>query len=89
MKNPIDALELYKEHKPDLVTMDITMPEMDGIEAVRKLKKIDPGARVIMISAMGQESMVSDAIGAEASDFVVKPFRPEQILAAVNRAMLK
>lgn len=84
--NALLALELYQEHRPDLVTMDITMPEMDGIEAVRKLKKIDPGARVVMISAMGQESMVGDAIRAGAMDFVVKPFQPERILAAVARA---
>lgn len=84
--NALIALELYQEHSPDMVTMDVTMPEMDGIEAVHKLKEIDPGARVIMISAMGQESMVGDAIKAGASDFVVKPFQPERILAAVARA---
>jgi two-component system chemotaxis response regulator CheY len=88
-KNPVEALTLYQEQRPDLVTMDITMPEMDGIEAVGKLKEIDPGARVIMISAMGQESMVSDAIKVGASDFVVKPFQPERILAAINRAVQK
>lgn len=83
------ALDLYKEHQPDLVTMDITMPEMDGIEAVHKLKEIDPNAQVVMISAMGQESMVGDAIKAGALDFVVKPFQPERILAAVARAEQK
>ena len=81
-----NALELYQESNPDLVTMDITMPDMDGIEAVQKIKEIDPGARVVMISAMGQESMVGDAIKAGAMDFVVKPFQPERILAAVARA---
>lgn len=88
-KNPIDALKLYQEHKPDLVTMDITMPEMNGIEGVIKLKEIDPKARIIMISAMGQESMVRDAINAGALDFVVKPFQPERILAAIKRAVQK
>lgn len=88
-KNPVDALALYQEQRPDLVTMDITMPEMNGVEGVSKLKEIDPGARVIMISAMGQESLVREAISAGALDFVVKPFQPERILAAVSRAVRK
>ncbi|HHY39748.1 MAG TPA: response regulator [Syntrophaceticus sp.] len=88
-KDPVEALMLYQEHKPDLVTMDITMPEMNGVEGVKKLKEIDPNARVIMISAMGQQSMVRDAIKAGALDFVVKPFQPERILTAINRAVQK
>jgi len=84
-----DALEKYKEQKPDIVTMDITMPEMDGIQAVRVLKKIDSGVRVIMVSAMGQRSMVGEAIQAGAADFVVKPFQPERILASLARVMGK
>jgi len=88
-KNAVEALTLYQEQRPDLVTMDITMPEMDGIEGVNKLKAIDPHARIIMISAMGQESMVREAINAGAVDFVVKPFQPERILAAINRAIQK
>jgi len=88
-KNALEALTLYQEHRPDLVTMDITMPEINGIEVVSKLKEIDPNVRVIMISAMGQESMVREAISAGALDFVVKPFQPERILAAVSRAVRK
>lgn len=84
--NATAALEIYREHRPDLVTMDITMPEMDGMAGLRLLKKIDPGAKVIIISAMGQVSMVGEAIKAGAIDFVVKPFQPERILAAVARA---
>ncbi|HOA40405.1 MAG TPA: response regulator [Halanaerobiales bacterium] len=80
-----DAIELYKELKPDLVTMDITMPEMDGIDAVKEILEIDKDAKIIMCSAMGQQAMVIDAIQAGAKDFVVKPFKPDRVLAAVNK----
>lgn len=83
--NGIQAVELYKDHKPDLVTMDITMPEMDGIEAVKQIKAVNPGAKVIMCSAMGQQSMVMDAIKAGASDFIVKPFQADRVLEAVKK----
>jgi len=73
-ENGAQAVERYKEVKPDLVTMDITMPEMDGITAVREIKKIDPAAKIVMVSAMGQQAMVIEAIQAGAIDFVVKPF---------------
>ncbi len=86
-ENAATALTLYQEHTPDLVTMDITMPEIDGIQAIGLLKKIDPAAKVIVISAMGQKSMVGEAIKAGAKDFVVKPFEPERIIAAVTRAV--
>lgn len=69
------AVEKFKEHSPDLVTMDITMPEMDGITALKEIKQIDPQAKIIMCSAMGQQSMVIDAIQAGAKDFIVKPFQ--------------
>lgn len=82
-----EALEKYKELKPDLVTMDITMPEMDGIEAVQRIKELDPEARIIMVSAMGQQAMVIDAIQAGARDFVVKPFQPERVIEAVRKAL--
>ena len=83
--NGIQAVELYKAHQPDLVTMDITMPEMDGIEAVKQITAVNPGAKVIMCSAMGQQSMVMDAIKAGASDFIVKPFQADRVLEAVKK----
>ncbi|MGI6435394.1 MAG: response regulator [Syntrophomonadaceae bacterium] len=85
-ENGIVALEKYKDLKPDLVTMDITMPEMDGISAVREIKSYDSQARIIMCSAMGQQAMVIDAIQAGAIDFIVKPFQPERVLEAVGKA---
>ena len=81
------AIEKYKELKPDLVTMDITMPEMDGIAAVKEIRAFDSSARVIMCSAMGQQAMVIDAIQAGAKDFIVKPFQPERVLEAVSKAL--
>lgn len=86
-ENGKKAVELYKEHKPDVVTMDITMPEMDGIEAVKAIKKIDPDARIIMCSAMGQQAMVMEAIQAGAKDFVVKPFQQNRVLQALEKAL--
>ncbi len=81
------AVDKYKDLKPDLVTMDITMPEMDGIAAVKAIKSLDSGACIIMCSAMGQQSMVIDAIQAGAKDFIVKPFQPERVLEAVGKAL--
>jgi two-component system chemotaxis response regulator CheY len=86
-ENGLQGLEMFKEHKPDLVTMDITMPEMDGIVAVREIMKVDKAAKVIMCSAMGQQSMVIDAIQAGAKDFIVKPFQPDRVLEAVNKVL--
>ena len=84
--NGAEAMVRYKELAPDLVTMDITMPEMDGITAVREIKKLDPNARIIMCSAMGQQAMVLEAIQAGAKDFVVKPFQADRVLGAVAKA---
>jgi len=81
------AIEKYKELQPDLVTMDITMPEMDGIAAVKEIKANNPTARIIMCSAMGQQAMVIDAIQAGAKDFIVKPFQPERVIEAVSKAL--
>ena len=81
------AIEKYKEISPDLVTMDITMPEMDGISALKEIKKIDPHAKVIMCSAMGQQAMVIDAIQAGAKDFIVKPFQADRVIEAINKAI--
>lgn len=85
--NGAEAMVRYKELSPDLVTMDITMPEMDGITAVREIKKLDPNARIIMCSAMGQQAMVLEAIQAGARDFVVKPFQADRVIDAVKKAM--
>ncbi|MGO4887770.1 response regulator [Anaerobacillus sp. MEB173] len=81
------AVEKYKELSPDLVTMDITMPEMDGITALKEIKKIDPNAKVIMCSAMGQQAMVIDAIQAGAKDFIVKPFQADRVLEAIKKTL--
>lgn len=85
--NGIKAIELYKKEKPDVVTMDITMPDMDGIEAVKEIKSIDSDAKVIMCSAMGQQTMVMDAIKAGAKDFIVKPFQPDRVLESINKVI--
>lgn len=83
------ALEKYKELKPDLVTMDITMPNCDGMEGLKKIISYDSKAKVIMCSAMGQQSMVIDAVKAGALDFIVKPFKPDRILETVIKALSK
>ncbi|NLM16645.1 MAG: response regulator [Candidatus Riflebacteria bacterium] len=82
-----EAIELYQKLKPDLTTMDITMPEMNGIEAVKAIMKLDAGARIIMCSAMGQQAMVIDAIQAGAKDFIVKPFQQMRVIEAVHKAL--
>ncbi|MGM0873678.1 MAG: response regulator [Bacillota bacterium] len=83
----LQAVEKYKEHKPDLVTMDITMPEMDGIAALKEIKQINANAKVIMCSAMGQQAMVIDAIQAGAKDFIVKPFQADRVLEAIGKTL--
>lgn len=81
------AVQMYQETQPDLVTMDITMPEMDGIMALKEIKKVNPQAKIIMCSAMGQQAMVIDAIQAGAKDFIVKPFQADRVLEAINKAL--
>lgn len=81
------AVQLYQDTQPDLVTMDITMPEMDGITALKEIKKVNPQAKVIMCSAMGQQAMVIDAIQAGAKDFIVKPFQADRVLEAISKAL--
>ena len=83
----VQAIERYKELRPDLVTMDIVMPDMGGIEAVREIVKADPEAKILMCSAMGQQALVVEAIQAGAKDFVVKPFQPSRVLEAVQRVL--
>lgn len=89
-ENGKDAVEKYKQLKPDLVTMDIVMPkieEIDGIGAVKEIMKVDPQAKIIMVSAMGQHSLVVEAIQAGAKDFVTKPFQPSRVVEAFKRVL--
>ena len=86
-ENGVKAVERYNELKPDLVLMDITMPEMDGIQALKKIKAADASATVIMCSAMGQQAMVIESIQAGAKDFIVKPFQAERVLEAVKKVV--
>jgi len=86
-ENGMKAVEKYKELSPDLVLMDITMPEMDGIQALKEIKKLDAGSRVIMCSAMGQQAMVIESIQAGAKDFIVKPFQAERVIEAVKKVI--
>ena len=81
------AVEKYNELKPDLVLMDITMPNKDGLEALKEIRAADPGANVVMCSAMGQESMVMDAVRSGAKDFIVKPFKPDRVLKTVTNIL--
>jgi two-component system chemotaxis response regulator CheY len=83
----VSAVNKYQELKPDLVTMDITMPEMDGISALKEIKKIDANAKIIMCSAIGQQAVVINAIQAGAQDFIVKPFEPIRVMEAVQKAL--
>ena len=86
-ENGLKAVEKYAETQPDLVLMDITMPEMDGIQALKKIKEQDPNASVVMCSAMGQQAMVIESIQSGARDFIVKPFQPDRVLEAVKKAV--
>ena len=79
-----DAVEKFKEIGPDLVVMDITMPNMDGLEALKAIRALNGSANVVMCSAMGQESMVKEAVRSGAKDFIVKPFKPDRVLKTVN-----
>ena len=85
--NGKNAIQKFQELHPDLVTMDITMPEMDGIQALKGIKELNPGATVVMCSAMGQQAMVIEAIQAGAKDFIVKPFQADRVLEAVKKAI--
>lgn len=80
-----EAVTLYKELKPDMVTMDITMPKMDGITAIKEIMKIDPQAKIIVCSAMGQKPMVIEALSAGAKDFLVKPFDAERVVESLRK----
>ena len=80
-----EAILKYQELHPDLVTLDITMPEMDGLQAIKEIMKIDSNARVIMCSAMGQQALVIEAIQSGAKDFIVKPFQEDRVLSAISK----
>jgi two-component system chemotaxis response regulator CheY len=86
-ENGAKAIEKYKELQPELVIMDITMPEVDGIQAVKEIKKGDPNAKIIMCSAMGQQAMVIESIQAGARDFIVKPFQADRVIEAVKKVI--
>lgn len=86
-ENGLKAIEAYKANSPDMVLMDITMPEMDGLSALKELRKIDPAAKVIMLTALGQESVVLEAVKSGARDFIVKPFERDRVLSAINKIL--
>ncbi len=85
--NGIEAVELYMKLKPDIVLMDITMPRMDGIQALSKIMSFDPNAKIIMCSALGQQKLIIQAIQLGAKDFIVKPFKPERIIGAIKKVL--
>ena len=85
--NGVEAIQQYKNLKPDLVTLDITMPQKDGLEALKEIRNIDKDAKVIMCSAMGQQGMVLEAIQNGAIDFIVKPFKVERVLEAISKVI--
>lgn len=85
--NGRDAVEKFAEVRPDLVTMDITMPEMSGLEALRAIREGDPSARILMVSAMGQQKMIVEALELGAMDFLVKPFQPTKVLETVKKCL--
>ena len=85
--NGIEAISQYQELRPDVITLDITMPEKDGLAALKEIMALDPSAKVVMCSALGQESKVLEAVKSGAKDFVVKPFQPDRVLSAINKAV--
>jgi Response regulator containing CheY-like receiver domain and AraC-type DNA-binding domain len=85
--NGAEAITQYQSLRPDIMTLDITMPEKDGLAALREILTIEPGAKIVMCSALGQESKVLEAIKSGAKDFVVKPFQPDRVLDAIGKAL--
>jgi two-component system chemotaxis response regulator CheY len=83
----VEAVRLYRELQPDLTTMDIVMPQMDGITALKEIVRFDPAAKVVMCSALGQESLIAEAIESGARDFIVKPFQPGRVLKVVQSVL--
>jgi two-component system, chemotaxis family, chemotaxis protein CheY len=85
--NGDEAIARYLDTRPDVVLMDITMPGMDGLTALRKIRELDPSARIIMCSAMGQQRLILQAIQMGAKDFIVKPFQPQRVVSALKKAL--
>ena len=85
----IEAIDQFKEQQPDVVTMDIVMPRRSGIDAVKGIVAVDPGARIVMCSALGQETLVQEALQAGALDFIVKPFKPDAVVATLGKVLEK
>ena len=85
----IEAIDQFKNHHPDVVTMDIVMPRRSGIDAVKAILEFDPTARVVMCSALGQETLVTEALQAGARDFIVKPFKPDSVIKTLEKALEK
>ncbi len=85
--NGDEAIELFKATKPDVITMDITMEYKNGVDAAREILKMDPSAKIIMVTALGQESLLKECIDLGVKDFIVKPFTPDRILSAINKVL--
>lgn len=86
-ENGLEAVQRYSESRPDAVLMDITMPQMDGLAALKEIKRIDPSARIAMVTAMGQQAIVMEALKSGAKDFVLKPFQADRVLAALQKLL--
>ena len=82
-----EAVLLFEQHKPDVVILDVTMPKVDGLEALKQMLAIDPSARVIMCSALGQQKLIMSALDAGARDYIVKPFKPERVVSAIKQVL--
>ena len=86
-ENGVQAISIYKRESPDIILMDITMPEMDGLTALKEIRSQDPKAKIVMLTALGQESIVLEAIKSGAKDFVVKPFERDRVMSAINKLL--
>lgn len=86
-ENGLEAIAKYRQVKPDAVLLDITMPEMDGLTALKEIRKVDPNARVVMVTAIGQQAMVVEALKSGAKDFILKPYNEDRVLSAVNKLL--
>lgn len=85
--NGVESIELYRSVKPDLVTMDLRMPEMDGLTALREIRRFDPQASIVVCSAMGQRTRIQEALDSGARDYLLKPFEPTQVIDLIDRLM--